>query len=373
MSQSMMNISFSQNRGEGQARAARGRLVAQLLSEAWRGSPPQPLNSARELEEIAPLLLKSGAGGLAWCRVRKTPLRTSRAASHFRQAYRLHSLQAALHERSLKQVIRILRGAGVEPVLVKGWAIARLYPEPGMRPYGDLDLCVSPDHYATARKALESVESEGHNVDLHLGFGEFYDRQGDDVFARSHLVSLDDQEIRVLSPEDHLRFLCIHLLRHGVVRPLWLCDIAVLLEGRTSDFDWDHCLSGSRQQADWVACAVGLAHQLLGVVVEDTPIARRAQNLPGWLVPAVLHEWGVPFQFRGEVAVYLRHPIKLLRGLPAELPRHWPNAIEATMTMRSSFNELPRLPFQVGHVFVRATSLFAQLSQLLRMSANRGV
>jgi hypothetical protein len=242
-----------------------------------------------------------------------------------------------------------------------------------MRPYGDLDLCISPEHYAAARKALKSVEGEGHNVDLHLGFGKFYDRRGDDVLARSQLVRLDDQEIRVLSPEDHLRFLCIHLLRHGAVRPLWLCDVGVLLEGRTKDFDWDRCLSGSRQQADWVACAVGLAHQLLGVDVEDTPVARRAQNLPGWLVPAVLHEWAVPFQFPGQVAVYLRHPIKLLRGLPAELPRHWPNAIEATMTLRSSFNELPRLPFQVGHVFVRATSLVAQLSQLLRVSVNRGV
>ena len=43
-------------------------------------------------------------------------------------------------------------------------------------------------------------------------------------------------DVRVLSPEDDLRFLCLHLLRHGAVQPLWLCDICVLLEARANDF-----------------------------------------------------------------------------------------------------------------------------------------
>ena len=340
------------------SRASRGGLVAQLLAGAWRVSPPPPITSAEELGEIVTLLLKSGASALAWRKVRDSGLRTSPAASQLQQAYRLHSLEAALHERRLKQVIPVLRTFGAEPVLVKGWAIARLYPEPGLRPYCDLDLCVSPDHYASAGAALRSPEGAGCSVDLHMGFGKFYERQTDDIFARSQLVSLGDLDVRVLGAEDNLRFLCLHLLRHGAVRPLWLADIAVLLEGRNDNFDWDLCLTGSRRQADWVGCAIGLAHNLLGLDIQGIPVARRARNLPRWFVPPVLKGWGTPLETPRQVAAYVRHPI----GLSKELLHHWPNPIEATMTVHGPFNKLPRLPFQVGHVVSRTTALLSLLS-----------
>jgi hypothetical protein len=338
-------------------------LIARLLAGAWRVEPTAASLSAQELKDVAELALKSGASGLAWCQVRHTEFHSSLAARRLQQGYRLHSLQAALHERSLKQVIPLLRGEGVEPVLVKGWAVARLYPEPGMRPYGDLDLCVLPEDYERAQAALKSLEGQSCDVDLHRGFGKFYDRRSKAIFARSRLVTLGDLEVRVLGAEDDLRFLCLHLLRHGAVRPLWLCDIAAMVETRARDFDWDLCLGGSRRQADWVACAIGLAHQLLGAKVEGTPVASRARKLPRWMVPAVLEEWGVPFEFPGQVAVYLRNPVKRLRGLMKELPRHWPNPIEATMTLKGPFNGLPRLPFQVGHLFSRTAGLLLEMSR----------
>lgn len=355
--------SFFENNRRTLSRASRGRLVAQVLAGAWRVSPP-PISSAEELAEIAPLLLRSGAGALAWWRIRDSGLQATRFAQQFQDDYRFHALHAALNERGLKQTIRLLRGLGVEPVLVKGWAIARHYPETGLRQYSDFDLCVRPDHFAAANSSLKSFESQGYNVDLHQGFGKFFDLRTDDIFEHSQLVRLDDMEVRVLSAEDHLRFLCIHLLRHGAVRPLWLCDIAVLLETQADDFDWDRCLGHSRQHADWVACAIGLAHQLLGAEVEGTPIARRAQKLPRWLVPAVLKAWGTPFRPMLPLVLSLRQPMSRFRGLLEDLPRHWPNPIEATMTLKAPFNDLPRLPFQVGHVFSRTGALLAQLPGL---------
>lgn len=282
-----------------------------------------------------------------------------------RQAYRYQSLQSALHHRNLKQVIPLLRSVGVDPLLVKGWAIARLYPELGMRPYSDLDLCVTPDHYARAEAVLKRPDILQCDVDLHVGFGKFYDKQTEDMFAHSELVKLDGLEVRVPSAEDHLRLLCVHLLRHGAVRPLWLCDIGLLLETRGDGFDWDRCLAGSRRQADWVACVIGLAHQLLGAKVEGTPIAERARNLPRWMVPAVLKEWGIPYAFPAQVAVYLRSPFRMWRGLLGELPRHWPNPIEATASVRGSFNDAPRLPFQLGHVVSRSAALLFQLPGMI--------
>src|SRR5215216_1231897 len=171
-----------------QSRPSRGRIVAQLLTGAWRDKPPLLATSEQELAEIAVLLMRSGAGGLAWHRIRNSALRDSSIAGQLEQAYRFHFLQAALHERSLKQVIPLLRSYGVEPVLIKGWAIARHYAESGLRQYCDLDLCVLPDQHAAARAALNSMEGEVGSVDLHLGFDKFYDRQTEDIFARSQLV-----------------------------------------------------------------------------------------------------------------------------------------------------------------------------------------
>ena len=153
------------------------------------------------------LLLKAGAGGLAWSAIRNSPLRDSVVADLFQAAYRMQSLQSKLHERSLKKVIPALRAAGVEPLLVKGWAIARLYPEPGLRPYFDLDLCVRPGDYVRADEVLRSGECDDCVVDLHSGFGKFYDRRTEGIFARSKLVDLEGLGVRVLSPEDDLRFL----------------------------------------------------------------------------------------------------------------------------------------------------------------------
>ena len=342
-------------RGTTRLRVSRGRLVSDMLAGFWRLGPVTI--STAELTESATLLLKSGAGGLAWCRVRGSHLQSSAAAGQLHQAYRLQTLQAAVHERNLKKVVTLLRAAGVEPVLVKGWAVARLYSEPGMRSYVDLDLCVLPDQYARAKAVLESPDAAGCGVDLHNGFGKFYDCRNNELMSRSELVNLDDLDIRILGAEDHLRFLCLHLLRHGAVRPLWLCDIAVSIENRPRDFDWDRALGHSRREAGWVACAIGLAHHLLGVEIEGTPVERPVKNVPSWLIPAVLKGWGTVFRSRPVVANYLRRPI----GPLGDLLCHWPNPIEATMSLRGSFNELPRLPFQITHVASRATALAAQI------------
>jgi hypothetical protein len=303
------------------------------------------------------LLLKSGAAGLAWRKIRDSDLRHSGPARQFQAAYRSQSLAAALHERRLKQVIPVLRNLGAEPLLVKGWAIARLYPEPGLRPYCDMDLCVSPAHHAAAAAAVKIREIQACAVDLHVGFGKFYERDEDHIFERSRLVKLGDLDVRVLGVEDDLRFLCLHLLRHGAARPLWLVDVAVLLESRPADFDWDRCLSGSRRHADWVACALGLAHRVLGARLEGIPVDARAKRLPRWLLPPVLKEWGTPCESPRQVAAYLGRPILLSR----ELLNHWPNPIQATMTVHGPINHLPRLPFQVGHVISRTANLVARL------------
>ncbi len=350
---------------------ARSELVAAVLAGAWRQSPPPLSLSLTGLAEVTPLLLGTGAAGLGWWRVRSSELRTSAAAHELRQAYRLHTLQAARHERQIVRAITLLQSAGVDPLLAKGWAVARLYPERGLRPYGDIDLCVRPEQHSIATAALAAPVAEPVVVDLHKGLSELHDPSLDEVYDRSEVVRLADVEVRILGLEDHLRYLCIHMLRHGAYRALWLCDIAVVLESLPKDFDWEYLLKGDRRRADWVACAVGLAHQLLGARLDDIPVARRARNLPRWLLPSVLRQWSLRAHYmnRPSMAYCVRHPTQL----PEALRLRWPNPIQATVGVGGPFNELPRLPFQVGECLMRSAYFLTQLPRLIRQKSVEAV
>jgi hypothetical protein len=345
-------------------------LIVRTLSGSWRREPMAPDVSVEELERVAPLLLGSGAGALGWCRVRDLELRSSSVAFQLHQAYRKHTLEAALHELQIKESFALLRSIDIEPVLVKGWSIARFYPERGMRPYDDVDLVVRAEQFAAAQAIIGKAESLRGYVDLHEGFIEVDPLNNEDeLFANSQMMMLDDIEVRVLRPEDSLRALCLHLLRHGAFRPLWLCDIAVAVESRAPEFDWDHCLGRNKRVADWVACTIGLAHQLLGARVADTPILDRARKLPRWLIPSVLKQWEAPFsrdhgpaKHVAQMRAYLRHPSGVLKDLRGR----WPDPIEATVYVGGPFNELPRFPFQIGECIGRTAQFIARLPEALR-------
>src|SRR5438034_11170787 len=148
----------------------RGSLLAQTLAGAWRPAPPPLRLSPGELAALAPLLMETGGAGLLWRRIRSSDLKASEPALQLRQAYRGCALQGALDERQIVQMVTHLRSAGVEPMVVKGWAVARLYGEPGLRPYGDLDLCVLPSDQAAARAALQAPGAPPVQVDLHSDF-----------------------------------------------------------------------------------------------------------------------------------------------------------------------------------------------------------
>jgi hypothetical protein len=342
-----------------------GELVANLLYECWRSPLPPYQISQEELAAIIPLLTGSGASALAWARIRDSHLRDSASALELQQAHRLHAVHAGAFEEDITNVIALLRNAGFEPILAKGWAVARLYPDTSLRPYGDIDLYVRPGQYSSAVRVLTSPEGKRFVVDLHEGLDASHGLSIEDLYERSQLVSLADVKVRVPCAEDHLRMLCLHFLRHGAWRPLWLCDIAVAVETRAPDFDWDICLGKNARRADWIACSIGLAHRLLGAKIEDTPVANRAKTLPAWLISNVLKQWETPYSmsqppvsYAAPMSKYLRDP----RGLLADLRRRWPNPIEATVYTGGPFNELPRWPFQIGECVIRAAKFLARIS-----------
>jgi hypothetical protein len=331
--------------------AAPGKLLTMALAGAWREPPPPLRFSPQALARVMPRLLETGAAGLAWRRIRQTKLASSDPAFQLQQAYRFQVLQAVLQEGDLQQLLLFLRSAGIQPLLAKGWATARLYPEAGLRPYGDIDLYVRPEDYPAAQTALRSAGAPQCPVDLHRGFPDLPNNSWADLWSRSRVICFREVEVRILGSEDQLRHLCLHLLRHGAWRPLWLCDIGAALEHLPEGFDWSYCLGANWRQSQAVVCALGLAHRLLGACLDEPLVARRARRLPSWLVPALLRQWSLPYRrYQGlPLAAQLRQPA----GMMQALRQRWPNPIEATVSMGAAFDGRPRLPYQLGDCLMR--------------------
>ena len=306
------------------------------------------------LDDLAPLLHRLGAAPLAWARLKATPHAPHPAATGLQQAYRMATLAAALRRGQVAHVFEVFRAHGVEPILLKGWAAARLYGEEGLRPYADVDLCIRPDQAAEGRRAQGAV-TEDCSIDLHLGLRHLDDRPLADVYERSQQVALEGGRVRILGAEDHLRFLALHMLGHGAWRPVWLVDIAVALERRPASFDWARFESGAPRRTQWAATALRLAHLLLAADVEGVPALLVRRPTPGWAVATILDAWG----FDGKrVPQGARLPLAQVRdigSLVTGLWARWPDPLEATVGVGAPINAFPRWPVQLAECAARVT------------------
>jgi hypothetical protein len=330
---------------------SRGALVARLMCRAWRRPPlSAPDLSADELAGILDLLLESGAGPLAWWRTRGSQLADTPAGERLHTVYRVESLKAAERELRIGPLIAKFRSCGVEPILMKGWSLARFYPEAGLRPYDDVDLIIPSEQVHSVMPLL--AEEGSPRVDLeHDQISRFDDRTWNDLLLRSRLVRIGESEVRVLSEEDQLRAQCIHFLKHGGRGPVSLCDIALLVESRASDFRWGVCLGDGRKQCSWVVCALLLAHRLLGMELGGIPLDLHAAALPDWVVETVLEQWGItPSIHRGTFRSYLRRPAQIREAIADRWP---PNPIVATLTSGTCFGAWPPPVLQAADVLSR--------------------
>ncbi|HYX31389.1 MAG TPA: nucleotidyltransferase family protein, partial [Pyrinomonadaceae bacterium] len=128
--------------------------IVRVLRGSWRQNPEPLTISAEELSSIAPLLLQTGAGALAWRRVQSLELAGEKSFLDLKNAYRCQSIEAAIHQFNVRDAFKRARQTAVEPILLKGWALAHRYPDDALRPYGDIDLWLRPSDLHRLQQAL---------------------------------------------------------------------------------------------------------------------------------------------------------------------------------------------------------------------------
>jgi hypothetical protein len=353
--------------------------VCAVLAGAWRAEAGTANVSPDMLSASLDLLTSTGAGGLAWRRIAADrELRETLVGLALRRTAQAQAIDAARHEQALAALARLLIGCGVTPLVFKGWAIARYYGEPRLRPLGDIDLLAPPGGFEAIDEVLRragfhrrSLTNQPHrgrvadftapegfpgkrvSIDLQERLDHLFMPPVDALFARAASTPLEDLQLLTLAAEDHLRLVAIHFLQHGGWRAVSLCDVAAVLETLPPDFDWETCLGAEPRRRNWVVSVFFLARFLLDARAGANPESLVDGNPPGWLTSAILQEWERPFSAHHAKPLlsYLwrRNRIEFIRQIVAR----WPNPVRATVELDAGFNAVPRWPYQARH-FLRS-------------------
>jgi hypothetical protein len=262
---------------------------------------------------------------------------------------RFQILKYKVNEIEIEKIWKRFTEAGFEPVLIKGWAASRLYPEPFRRQFSDIDLMIAPEKFAVAEEFSKTLKQR-LPVDLHNGARHLDALSFADLFANSVEEKCNETWIRVLRPEDHLRILCIHWLTDGGAYKERLWDIYYAVKNRGENFDWERLLNSiSARRRRWIVCTIGLAHKYLKLEIEDTPIASEAKKLPEWLIKTVEREWESDVKMM-PLEMFWGDKKMLWKQIKKRFP---PNPIHAVVLEEGDFDAKIRLGYQLKNMFRR--------------------
>ncbi len=255
--------------------------------------------------------------------------------AHLRQDFLENASLAHRHSQALTHLIDQLQARQIRALPFKGPTLAVAgYGNLALRAAGDLDLLVDPTQAgraiqllteqdyrpaATARPRLP-VDRQPHGqvelrhpdraglvVDLHWRLLPAYNRFQPDfetLWAERQAVSLLNETVNTLAPEQLLVYLVLHGCKHLWLRLGPICDVAVLIDRHRSELDWARLQAAARQGGyeRRLHLALWLCHHFLALPLPqeietgleaDRPVAGLAGQVRAWLFE--------PVHFRSQV------------------------------------------------------------------------
>jgi hypothetical protein len=210
---------------------------------------------------------------------------------------------------AVARAVRPLTEAGLMPIVFKGPAVASRYPEPGLRPMGDIDLLLPATDHRRALEVLLGADwrivrdgGTGHYdtvllhdkvpslaLELHFGLEPSTEQvtsiDASALWERRVPASWAGSSAFGLSQADELVVLAAHAGKpfHGFTRLIWIADFAMIIgaaAARDTPIDWD----AVRATAERARC--------LTVVGAALAMARHAGvESPRDLFPMPKHGW----------------------------------------------------------------------------------
>lgn len=288
-------------------------LIVQALRANAEGSSWRP--DAADPEDLAVTAIVLGLAPLLHWRLETWNVRLAPRAMAKLAAVRQAAMarECAIYTQ-LAELLAALGALRLTPIVLKGaylaWAI---YPGPGLRPMNDIDLLFRPADLPAAEVALAELGYGGKGKSADLGAGvtkhtSTFRRAGEDArtpnpylsaeagrtvephrsleeswyglrvditpgsWERSAAVTLAGQPARVLSPEDNLLHIAVHLVFHlimGYPSLVQLTDLRFASEHWAGELDWANFqrLTHAARAAPFAYAALRLARDCLAAPI----------------------------------------------------------------------------------------------------------
>lgn len=297
------------------------RLMVEMTRRALGQDPVEPLESSDgDWERVLDLARSECLAALIYSGLRESHSHVpAEAMSRLKASYLAAVLgHQAWLEPGLEAITGALRAANIEPIVLKGAALAYTsYPHPAQRSMADIDLLVpsadviravppliqigfridpSCAHASHHLPALCSPDGQVR-VELHhhvILSPNPYAIDEDEMRSRAARIAAGDSEVTVLSPADALQLVCVHLSyshRYGWLPLRAFVDILAIASNDMRSPDW-HLLVDSAKRwrtSGAVYWPLELSRQLLAAPIPQHVTSKLAPSRPmKWLLSAVL-------------------------------------------------------------------------------------
>lgn len=177
-----------------------------------------------------------------------------------KKAYHRTAIRNIIICQKLGELLDSFREAGIEVILLKGMAlIETVYPNIALRPMVDIDLLVHQEELPQVQTTLNRLGyrnslsdphefcREGMVVDLHWDMVNIvrvksrrraHQVKLSNIWRNSTSIQIDGRTARILSPEDLVIDLCLHLtFHHGLRGLIWFVDLQEVLRYYNEQLD----------------------------------------------------------------------------------------------------------------------------------------
>jgi hypothetical protein len=321
-----------------------------LLLDCLRGVNDQATKASlehlteKEWLQLVGLAARHGVQPLLFDRLTNSPFPLAipeEPLQELREAYLMNGLRNTLIYEELRQVLSALHQANLPVIVLKGAHLAQLaYGNIALRPMGDIDLLVKEEHLAAVSAKLRAlgyaselaeteikswrnqndhprhipsfVKPQSARIEIHWSIAICLYRpppkgtprrlgearavlvptpnpsELGKLWQRARRVTLAEVNALVLSPEDDLLNLCMHMQNHYFnqgIRPLF--DIAALIQSCQPMIDWNQLETRAREWSvsECVYMGLRLAKELAGAPVPlSTLQTLQSDNKDVWKV-----------------------------------------------------------------------------------------
>lgn len=249
--------------------------VKQLLSlvraSLWQ-TPVEclPFNARHiDWDEIGKLSVQQTVGALAFNAAMRLPQELLPPKGWIRKAYSFivcNKQTQMLLDSCVADASARLTATGIRPILLKGQAYARVYPEPGLRQCGDIDLYVGEEQYFPAYQATKNFGWKSE--ERFIPYGKHYGCFNKEVRIELHRIAatlpsrsanrrfqewsrqllqqghdtilIGEQQIEVPPPVFNLIYVFLHMYMHflnGGIGLRHVCDWTMLLHAHYKAYD----------------------------------------------------------------------------------------------------------------------------------------